>query len=256
MPNAKTAPPGALANIAPAGALRRPRNLAVALVDAFGLRIREGLLKVGERLPTEAAIMAEFGVSRTVVREALSKLQAAGLVETRHGIGTFVMSVGERANFRIAPEQLATLREVIAVLELRIGLEAEAAGLAAQRRSDENLRVMQASLTAFAVAIEEETDAVAADFQLHMEIARATQNVHFVDLMTYLGAMLIPRNRINTAGFAGEDRRDYLRRVHVEHESIVNAIASKDSEAARAAMRTHLSNSRERLRRAQEAAAD
>jgi GntR family transcriptional repressor for pyruvate dehydrogenase complex len=232
--------------------LRRPRNLAAALVDAFGLRIREGQLKVGERLPTEAAIMAEFGVSRTVVREALSKLQAGGLVETRHGIGTFVLSLGERGNFfSIAPEQMATLREVISVLELRIGMEAEAAGLAALRRSDDNLQVMRASLLAFTAAIEDNTDAVSADFELHMEIARATQNVHFVDLMTYLGAMLIPRNRINTAGFAGEDRRDYLKRVHVEHESIVNAIANQDSEAARAAMRTHLSNSRERLRRAQ-----
>lgn len=232
-------------------ALGRPRNLAAALVDAFGLRIREGRLQVGERLPTEAAIMAEFGVSRTVVREALSKLQAAGLVETRHGIGTFVLSVGDKANFRIAPEQVATLLDVVAVLELRIGLEAEAAGLAAQRRSEDNLKVMRASLRAFTAAIEGDADAVAVDFQLHLEIARATQNVHFVDLMTYLGTMLIPRNRINTAGFAGEDRREYLRRVHVEHESIVNAIASQDSEAARAAMRTHLANSRERLRRAQ-----
>ncbi len=232
--------------------LRRPRNLAGALVDAFGLRIREGRLKIGERLPTETAIMVEFGVSRTVVREALSKLQAAGLVETRHGIGSFVLSVGERGGFfSIAPAQMATLREVIAVLELRIGLEAEAAGLAAQRRSEENLAVMRASLRAFAEAIDGDSDAVSADFELHAEIARATQNQHFVDLMSYLGSMLIPRKRIDTAGLAGEDKRDYLRRVHAEHESIVNAIASQDSEAARAAMRTHLANSRERLRRAQ-----
>ena len=80
--------------------------------------------------------MAEFGVSRTVVREALSKLQASGLVATRHGIGTFVVGLGDAAGrFRIAPEQFATLRDVIAVLELRIGVETEAAGLAAQRRT-------------------------------------------------------------------------------------------------------------------------
>lgn len=230
---------------------RRPRNLASGLVEAFGLRISGGQLQVGQRLPTEADVMAEFGVSRTVVREALSKLQAAGLVETRHGIGTFVLGLGERAGLRLAPEQMATLREVIAVLDLRIGLEAEAASLAALRRSDDNLRQMRASLLAFTAAIASNTDAVGADFQLHLEIARATQNQHFLDLMTDLGALLIPRKRIDTAGLAGEDRRDYLRRVHAEHESIVNAIANQDSEAARAAMRTHLSNSRERLRRAQ-----
>ena len=87
-----------------------------------------------------------------------------------------------------------------------------------------------------------------------MEIARATQNAHFVELMMYLGTMLIPRTRVNTARLAGEGRRDFLRRVHAEHESIVDAIANRDPEAARATMRTHLSNSRERLCRAQAAA--
>ena len=67
--------------------------------------------------------MAEFGVSRTVVREALSKLQAAGLVRTRHGVGTFFAGPSDAENFRIDPDQIATVRDVIAVLELRISLE-------------------------------------------------------------------------------------------------------------------------------------
>jgi DNA-binding FadR family transcriptional regulator len=122
---------------------RRPRTLALELVDALGDRIRDGRLAPGAKLPTEAAIMAEFGVSRTVVREAISKLQAGGLVATRHGVGTFVVGFGDAAPFRIAPEQFATLRDVIAVLELRIGVETEAAGLAAQRRSADNLATMR-----------------------------------------------------------------------------------------------------------------
>jgi DNA-binding FadR family transcriptional regulator len=211
-------------------------------------------MRSGDKLPTEAEIMGEFGVSRTVVREALSKLQAGGMVQTRHGVGTFVVGTGETTNFRIGPEQMATAREVIAVLELRIGLETEAAGLAAVRRSDENLRVMRAALASFDSAIHNDGDALAPDFQLHLEIARATQNVHFLELMTYLGTMIIPRARLNTAKVAGEGRREYLQRVNTEHESIVNAIANQDPEAARAAMRTHLANSRERLRRAHEAA--
>jgi len=233
---------------------RKPRTLAMELVDALGARIREGRLAAGTKLPTEAEVMGEFGVSRTVVREALSMLQAGGLVATRHGVGTFVVGAGEASNFRIAPEQVATIREVVAVLELRIGLEAEAAALAATRRADTNLQVMREALAGFAQAIADDTDAVGSDMQLHMEIARATQNPHFVELMGYLGTMLIPRTRVNTARFAGEGRREYLQRVHTEHESIVDAIANRDPEAARAAMRTHLSNSRERLRRAQEAA--
>ena len=70
---------------------RKPRTLALELVESLGDRIRDGRLALGDKLPTEAAIMAEFEVSRTVVREAISKLQASGLVETRHGIGTFVL---------------------------------------------------------------------------------------------------------------------------------------------------------------------
>ncbi|HRI18970.1 MAG TPA: GntR family transcriptional regulator, partial [Burkholderiaceae bacterium] len=118
---------------------RRPRTLALELVESLGDRIRDGRIAPGDKLPTEAAIMGEFGVSRTVVREALSKLQASGLVETRHGIGTFVVGFGDGAPFRIAPEQMATLRDVIAVLELRIGIETEAAALAARRRTEGNL---------------------------------------------------------------------------------------------------------------------
>ncbi|HSV71686.1 MAG TPA: FadR/GntR family transcriptional regulator [Methylibium sp.] len=233
---------------------RRPRTLALELVDALGDRIRDGRLPPGAKLPTEAAIMAEFGVSRTVVREAISKLQASGLVATRHGIGTFVEGLGEAPPFRLSAEQFATLRDVISVLELRIGIETEAAGLAAMRRSADNLRAMRTALDAFAAAVDEGRDAVGPDFQFHLEVARATQNTHFADLMGSLGAMIIPRARLEAPEAASTQRIDYLKRVNGEHESIYDAIAGQDVEAARAAMRTHLANSRERRRRANAAA--
>jgi GntR family transcriptional regulator, transcriptional repressor for pyruvate dehydrogenase complex len=241
-------------NAAPA-APRRTRNLALELVESIGDRIRDGRLPSGEKLPTEAEIMAGYGVSRTVVREALSKLQASGQVMTRHGIGTFVVGPGEAAPFRIAPEQLATLADVIAMLELRIGLETEAAALAAQRRSEANLGQMRAALDDFSAAVRAGRDAVAADFRFHLEIARATQNPHFAELVSALGASMIPRARLDAPVPLTEERREFLRRVHGEHESICDAIAARDAEAARAAMRTHLANSRERRRRAQVQAA-
>jgi DNA-binding FadR family transcriptional regulator len=229
---------------------RRPRSLAMELVEALGDRIRDGRLTAGDKLPTEAAFMAEFGVSRTVVREAISKLQASGLVQTRHGIGTFVVGLGDAAPFKLAPEQFATLRDVIAVLELRIGIETEAASLAAQRRNADNLRQMRSALDAVAAAVEEGRDAVGPDFQFHLEIARATQNTHFAELMSSLGTMIIPRARLDGAPEMSDEQRQYLRRVNAEHESIFDAIRNQDSDAARAAMRTHLANSRERRRRA------
>jgi DNA-binding FadR family transcriptional regulator len=239
----------------PAIPRRKPRTLALELVEAIGDRIRDGRLPPGDKLPTEAAIMGEFGVSRTVVREAISKLQAAGWVETRHGIGTFVIGIGDGSGFRIAPGQLATLADVIAVLELRIGLETEAAALAALRRSDGDLQAMRRALDAVTQAVDAGRDAVAADFQFHLEIARATQNAHYAELMGSLGSSIIPRARLEAPEALSDERRQYLRRVNGEHESIFEAIANRDPDAARAAMRTHLANSRERRRRAQAAAA-
>lgn len=231
-------------------ALRRPRSLTADLVEALGDRIRDGRLASGSKLAREADLMAEFGVSRTVVREAMSKLQAAGMVETRHGVGTFVVGLGDASTFRIAPDQVVTLQEVIGVLELRIAVETEGAGLAAQRRQDAHLKAMRSALDAFAGAVEEGRDAVGADFQFHLEVARATGNHHFADLMATLGGMMIPRARLEPAVPMTEERRAYLRRVNAEHESLYEAIARQDADAARAAMRTHLSNSRERRRRA------
>ncbi|CAM3848788.1 FadR/GntR family transcriptional regulator [Roseateles saccharophilus] len=232
-------------------ARRRPRTLALELVDSLGNRIRAGQLQAGDKLPTEAAIMEEFEVSRTVVREAISKLQAAGLVETRHGIGTFVLGPGDGPSFKITPEQFSTLQDVIAVLELRIGLETEAAGLAAQRRTADNLAVMRRALDAVIAAVEAGEDSVGPDFQFHLEVARATQNSHFTELFSTLGAQIIPRARLEPGAGMDQERLAYMRRVNAEHESIFDAISGQDADAARAAMRTHLSNSRERRRRAQ-----
>lgn len=235
-----------------AAPVRRPRGLVPEIVVALEADMRDGRLNPGDKLPTESALMARFAVSRTVVREAISRLQAADRVETRHGIGTFVMAPREEGpTFRIAPEDFATVSDVISLLELRISLESEAASLAAQRRNEASLAAMAGALAGFEAAIHADSDAVPSDFQFHMEVARATGNRHFADLMTYLGTMIIPRTRLKTAGDAPEGRLAYLQRVHHEHESIFRAVRDRDAEAARAAMRTHLANSRERLRRAQ-----
>jgi GntR family transcriptional repressor for pyruvate dehydrogenase complex len=234
---------------------KRLRNLAHELVEGIGARIRDRVLKPGDKLPTEAEIMREWGVSRTVVREALSKLQAAGLVETRHGIGTFVLEPPAASGFRIDPAEIETAVDVLAVLELRISLETESAGLAAQRRTDEQLAEMRRALDEMASGEHQGgRDTVGPDFRFHHLIALSTGNRYFADIMSHLGATLIPRARINSSRLAREDMPQYLRRLEREHEEIYDAIARRDPEAARAAMRLHLTNSRERLRRAQEAA--
>jgi DNA-binding FadR family transcriptional regulator len=233
---------------------KRSLSLVEKVMNELTGRIRSGQYKPGEKLPTEPAVMAEQGVSRTVVREAMSRLQAAGLVETRQGVGTFVLARSSDTPFRVDPAELATVAELIALLELRIAVEAEAAALAAMRRSDADLAALRDALDAYAQGIERDGDAVDPDFEFHLRIAAAASNRYFVDLMNHLGKVVIPRTRVNSARLAQEARTEYLRRVGREHDDIYAAIARRDPDAARAAMRTHLSNSRERLKRAHEAA--
>ena len=230
---------------------KKHRNVAQGVVEAFTESIQSGQLKAGDKLPTESVIMELHGVSRTVVREAISHLQAAGLVQTRHGIGTFVLEP-QPAKMRISADTIRTLGDVLAVLELRISLETEAAWLAATRRTEQQVAEMGAALQRMAPQ-PGQSSPVESDVQFHLLIAQSTGNRYFVDILSDLGNTIIPRARINSAQLVHEDPVAYLQRVHREHEDIYNAILRKDAEGARAAMRTHLSNSRERLRRAQDA---
>lgn len=247
--------PVATASQAPARAAGARRNLARELVDVLGDRIRHGTLEPGARLPAESGLMAEHGVSRTVVREALQRLQAQGLVRTRHGVGTFVVGPAAMAPLALAPRELATLEDIVAVLELRLALETEAAALAAARRDERRLRTMRRALADFEAAVHAGEDAVAADLRFHLEVARATGNHHFAQLMSALGAEMIPRARLTARRPRGSDERTYLLRVNSEHQSILDAIEAQDADSARAAMRIHLANSRERRRRAHQALA-
>lgn len=232
-------------------ALRRRETLTSQLVKSLTGRVANGVLKPGDKLPSEQELIEEFGVSRTVVREAISSLRAAGLVATQQGVGAFVLQAAAEP-FRIDETSLDLIKEVINVLELRIALEAEAAALAAQRRRPEQVDGMRAALDRMEAAIEASEDAVASDLEFHQIIAESTGNAHFTHLFGYLGALMIPRARVQTFRFFADDRTEYLRRVNREHEDIYQAIARQDADAARSAMRLHLSNSRERLRKAME----
>ena len=228
----------------------RARTLAEELVETFTTEIRQGRLRPGDKLPTEAALVGRFGVSRTVVREAISRLAASGLAETHHGIGTFVTEAQSVRSSRIDAGEITTMMDVIAVLELRAAIESEAAAIAARRRTAAQLKGMREALDEFEAHVEDAGDTVTPDFRFHRLIAEATGNRYFVELMTSLGTRIIPRTRVDSAKLAREKKGPYLHRVNREHEDIYDAIARGDPDGARAAMRTHLSNSRERLQKA------
>jgi DNA-binding FadR family transcriptional regulator len=227
-------------------------SLVSDLAEKLSESIRNCSIRPGEKLPTETEIIRKHGVSRTVVREAISSLQAAGLVETRRGIGSFVRSASG-LEFGIKAESIVTVRDVLAMLELRISLETEAAGLAAARRTERQLEAMRQALQAFEQQLSQSGEGVSPDFQFHLQIASATGNRYFVEVMSHLGTATIPRTRVFTVQ-GEEDRLNYLKLINQQHSDIYAAIQRKDPEAARAAMRAHLGRSYDRLQRAAQAA--
>lgn len=223
---------------------RRQHTLATDLVTDLSQRIVLGKIPPGHKLPSESEIVREHGVSRTVVREAISKLQASGLVETHHGVGTFVLERSHQTGLRLKVETVASVRDII---ELRIGLETQAVALAALRRTDEQLAAMRQALDDYQDLLAKEDSCVEADKRFHMLIAEATGNPYFTEIMQHLGSALIPRSRIASSERAGTNLSHHAYLANLEHEALLTAIRRQDPDAARAAMWTHLSNSRERL---------
>src|SRR3989454_7132530 len=127
--------------------LATEHKLSRRLFEQLAGEIRSGRLAPGARLPTEHALTRAARVSRTVVREAVAALRAEGLVISRQGVGAFVSAEPTRAPFRIEPERLQSLDEILNVMELRLGVEIESAGLAAERATKMQLRTITSALS-------------------------------------------------------------------------------------------------------------
>jgi DNA-binding FadR family transcriptional regulator len=224
-----------------------PRGLTHGLIAQITADITSGRLKPGSRLPTEQELIAATGVSRTVVREAVAALRANGLVVTRQGVGAFVAETVRRP-FRIEFDELRSLREVLEVMELRTGIEIEAAGLAAERATPAQLRRITECFEELGAVVRRGESAVDQDYAFHCSIAEATGNPQFKRLLEYLGRFMIPRHTIKGGPGLTPDRA-YLEKVQVEHRDIITAIRQGAIPQARAAMRRHLLNSRKRYQK-------
>jgi DNA-binding FadR family transcriptional regulator len=222
-------------------------TLTSQLVREITERIEAGRYPRGEQLPTEKDLIDEFGVSRTVVREAIANLRASGFVSTRQGIGAFVLQSAVPAAFRIEEQSLSVIEDVVRALELRIAIESEAAALAAMRRTEKDLAAMRESCVAMEAGFDSSEDTIAADMAFHRAVAAGTQNDHFLKIFNYLGEVLIPRTRLATHKFDAAAPAEYMARIGAEHRRIFSAIEANDPDGARAGMRMHLGGSRERL---------
>jgi DNA-binding FadR family transcriptional regulator len=223
-------------------------NLTTGLIDTLVAQIESGNLAPGQRLPTEQAIVDATGVSRTVVREALASLKARGLIRTRQGLGAFVAANRPARSFTISPDDLRSIDEVLRLLELRMGVEVEAAGLAAQRRSEADIDRMQGHLDALEASISAAGSGADEDFAFHRAVLVATQNPYFARFFDSFGSLIIPRQRVRLDALNPAERRQYLRRIQREHMAILTAILDGNAEAAQQAARNHLAKSYARYR--------
>ena len=228
--------------------LGSPKSLSAEVVDRLAEQIMSGKLPAGAKLPSEQEMMRGMGVSRTVVREAVSALRARGLVVTRQGAGAFVDHDTSRQPYVIDPDGLGSLDSVLDILELRMAVESEAAAIASERASTVQIKAIKEAQRVFIRAISSGERGIKEDFAFHQSIALATQNNRFAEFLEFLGRLIIPRQSIRSFEGSPDSLRKYLGQIEKEHEAISHAIAARLPKKAREAMRGHLLKSRERYR--------
>ena len=211
--------------------------------EALRRRIRSGALPVGSKLPSEQAMALETGVSRTVVREAVARLQSDGLVETRKGAAARVRT--PRLDMDGALPIPLSVGSLLGFLEVRRSIEADMAALAAERRTELQCQEIAGALRSIDEATRRGETGVEQDLGFHLAIGRATSNAYwpgFVRLFASPIRLAIGVTRANEAR-----RRDFAGAVADEHRLIFQAILERRSEAARAAVWRHLTNAADRV---------
>ncbi len=224
----------------------KKKTLVVELSERLRDLIQSEGYAPGHRLPSEAQLTKEYGVSRTVVREAIAALRADGLVEAQRGAGVFVIEPKKDPMDAFRDVDVDKLSTMIELLELRVAVEVEAAGLCAQRCSPSQEEKIVNALKEVNRITEEGGATAEADFALHLAIADATNNPRFGKFLRMMGPQLIPRQALDRA--TGKMAPEYMDLLREEHETLVTAIVEGNEISARDAMRHHLKGSLTRYR--------
>jgi GntR family transcriptional repressor for pyruvate dehydrogenase complex len=215
-------------------------TLADRVTESLLQKIKNGEFAIHARLPSELALAQRYAVSRTVIREAVSRLKSEGLVEARQGSGTVVLGASLSAPFRIDVDASDSRKAVLRVIELRRGLEAEMAALAAERRTQAQSEQIMAALGAIDVAVANGQDGVEQDLAFHTAISEATGNPLYTSLLQFLRQFL--RAAISIGRISAAERDDFSGQLKEEHGAIAKAIVRQDAIGARAAAHKHLDN--------------
>lgn len=223
-------------------------RLSVQVAEQLADAIRKGKLKEGDKLPTEAKLVEQFAVSRTVVREALSRLKSMGWIESQQGSGIYVSGQSAFQPLNFDAKHAASQEAVIQIVEVRRALEAECAALAAIKRSPHDLLAIQVALAGIDKAVERGDDGVEEDVQFHRAIANAAGNPFLISTLDYLAQFLREGTRVTRANEAR--REDFATAVRNEHHAIAQAIANGDSKQAHRAATLHMKNAAKRIQQA------
>lgn len=210
--------------------------------------ISNGTFPVGEKLPSENLLAEAFGVSRVPVREALGILEVSGIISSRQGGGHRVEQHSLLSKYQPLVLEIADPDEVEALLEMREVIEQQAACMAAERHTEQELRAIELALNDFKrCTLDEGLIGHREDYLFHRAIMQASHNPFFVQILDnmhelYLGVLVYSLSK-------NLGRQDERQRVIDEHQRVFMAIKARDPAAATAAMQSHLSNVRGKLRR-------
>lgn len=208
------------------------QRLYLQVADQLQDLVSQGVFKVGQRLPSERDLAAQFGVSRPTIREAMIALEIAGLVEVRSGSGVYVLKATSR------PGPLGNDPGPFEILEARRLIEGETCALAAQRIGDEQLQQLQSLLDDMEQENQREDATEQADEQFHRLIAEAAGNSALSATIGWLW-QLRNESEISTH-FHQRVRREGSRPIIADHRDILEALEKHDPYEARSAMDRHL----------------
>ncbi len=224
--------------------IRRSEHLPTRIAAEIGREIADGSIAPGQKLPTEHILAQTFGVSRSVVREAIAHLRNEGLVETRQGVGAFATELAQRQSLRIEagpPEDKEAFRDLF---QVRFALETEAAGLAALHHTTEDLVKLDEILAQMTGAEKWGEQGVVADLAFHRAVAAATHNEYF---QQFVGFITERTHVAINAARAAAILEEIVEVTIAEHVAIRDAIATGEPIAAKTAMKRHLNGAAQRL---------
>lgn len=225
-------------------------RLSDKLAALLRQRIEAGDWSPDSRLPTEQQLTEQFGVSRTVVREAVSRLKSMGMLTSRQGSGVFVAPRHQARPLAFDPTVLHSLESVLQVVEVRRTLEGEVAALAAQRITPEKARNIRQTLQALDEAVQRGEDGVEEDLRFHQAVVRATDNPHFERMLDFLEQYQRDAIKVTRANEATST--DFMQQVQAEHASIAQAVIEGRADDARQAAVHHMLNATRRIEQAED----